>query len=57
MNWAISALITVCATALLGYVLVLRPLAKLEICRTYYPEISTISCFVSPYGLPSKGGK
>lgn len=28
--------------------------SKLEICHTYYPEISTISCFVSNYGLPAR---
>lgn len=33
------------------------PLAKFEICRTYYPEVSAWSCFVSDYGLPARGGK
>ena len=31
------------------------PLAKLEICRTYYPEVSWYSCLVSNYGLPARG--
>lgn len=31
--------------------------SKLEVCRTYYPEISTISCYFSDYGLPPVRGK
>lgn len=33
------------------------PLAKLEICRTYYPEVSWYSCLISNYGLPPRGTK
>lgn len=27
---------------------------KMEICRTYYKELSTWSCLLSRYGLPSE---
>lgn len=41
----------------LVYAFALAP--KLELCRAYYPEISSFSCVVSNYGLPARpfGGR
>jgi hypothetical protein len=40
---------------MLGWIL-FRPIAKYEICKKYYPEISRFSCLLSDYGLPPRGG-
>lgn len=56
INWVkiYLPLLFLCAAATFVY---FKVSAKLEVCRTYYSEISTKSCVLSDYGLPSRGGK
>lgn len=30
---------------------------KLEICKTYYSELSTMTCLISDYGMPPRSSK
>lgn len=50
MWWGLAAIL---ATSL--YFLKVRP--KLEVCRVYYSDMDTFSCFMSAYGLPARGAK
>ena len=31
--------------------------AKNEVCKTYYPEMNRVACWLSSYGMPMKAGK
>ena len=37
------------------FFLVSLPLAKLQLCQVYYPELNTWLCMISNYGLPDRG--
>lgn len=57
--WTDWVIVAVVGFGLIGFVayFVSIPLAKLDVCKTYYPEISRWSCMVSNYGLPPRGGR
>lgn len=48
----LTAMIFAVATAFIA-----PAVAKTELCRTYYRELSTFACLLSSYGLPHPQGK
>ncbi len=52
--WLATLALALFALAVIGGLAYSHVTSKLEICRTYYPEISTYSCYMSNLGLPPK---